>query len=110
VQAYTDSICTDDILLKSDTKFRKLPENHDFIPHASVHYQWFYMQNKFNETLVLHDNVTGILQLDQSNKMAYKDPGGCDTYNGKFYKVSTKRPQCIEKRTNLNIIKLTFMM
>jgi hypothetical protein len=32
------------------------------------------MGNKFNQTLALHDNVTGILQLDQSNKMAYKDP------------------------------------
>jgi hypothetical protein len=33
------------------------------------------MHNKFNQTLALHDNVTGILQLNQSNKMAYTDPG-----------------------------------
>jgi hypothetical protein len=35
--------------------------------HAPMHYQWFCKQNKFNETLPLHDNVTGILSLDQNN-------------------------------------------
>jgi hypothetical protein len=60
------------------------------------------MQNKFKETLALHDNVTGILQLDQSNKMAHKDPGVCDMYNGKFYTISTKHPRCTEKEPQNN--------
>jgi hypothetical protein len=68
------------------------------------------MQDKFNETLALHDNVTGILWLDQSNKMAHKDPAICVMYNGKFYKVPTKHAQRIEKRTNYKTLELTFMM
>jgi hypothetical protein len=54
------------------------------------------MQNKFNETLALHDNVIDILWLDKRNKMVEKYPWVCDMYNGKFYKVSTKHAKCIE--------------
>jgi hypothetical protein len=55
VHTYRDSICTDDILLNSRHKVSKdtlTPKAMTSSP-APVHYQWFYMRNKFNETLTL---------------------------------------------------------
>jgi hypothetical protein len=74
--------------------------NHDFIPCTTT--LPVVLHAEFNDTLALHDNVTGILQLEQSNKMSYKGSQGCDTYNGKFNKVSTKHSQCTERKPQYN--------